>query len=160
MGCVWTFVLRLTAQSVGGEEERQHDRLGEIYSAQHGLPKKQNARCEDQSVGRGVPRSRRESSREDVMRTEHVAFEHQFQRINLFSKCGWLYLFLGILATLSFVVMPKYLRVVALVLCISAFLLQTYGIWARIVISERRPVVSLYQPPSYRLGDGSLLYRC
>jgi ABC-type transport system involved in cytochrome c biogenesis permease subunit len=81
---------------------------------------------------------------EDVMRTEHVAFEHQFQRTNLFSKCGWLYLFLGVLATLSFVVMPKSLRVVALVLCISAFLLQTYGIWARIVISERPPVVSLY----------------
>ncbi|MFO0382245.1 MAG: cytochrome c biogenesis protein CcsA [Pirellula sp.] len=80
----------------------------------------------------------------EVMRTDNVAFEHQFQRTNLFNKCGWLYVFMGILATLSFAVMPKSLRVVALVLCIAAFLLQTYGIWARIVISERPPVVSLY----------------
>lgn len=93
----------------------------------------------------------------DVMRTDKVAFEHQFQRTDLFAKCRGLFLLLGVLATASFAVMPRSLRVVALTLCIAAFLLQTYGIWARVVISERPPVVSLYSAAIF-IGWGMVLF--
>lgn len=80
----------------------------------------------------------------DVMRSNKVDFEHHFESMHIFGNSQVFYVIVGLVTLLSYAVLPQSLRNIAFWICVGAFLLQTYGIVARIYISDRPPVVSLY----------------
>jgi ABC-type transport system involved in cytochrome c biogenesis permease subunit len=128
------------------EKEKTHDLIALEKFIQLNMTYQENSNS-GVKINRAVDEFRKaavEAHGEEVMRPSQVVYEEQFFRMDLFAKCGRIYLLLGILAAVSFVVMPRSFRTIALCLCIGAFLMHTYGIWARIVISERPPVVNLY----------------
>lgn len=93
----------------------------------------------------------------DELRAAKVVYENDFEHMNVFGNAGALYLVVGLLALLSYAFAPRTLRTVALWMCIATLLFHTYGIVARIYISERPPVVSLYSAAVF-IGWGMVLF--
>lgn len=93
----------------------------------------------------------------ETLRINKVEYEYQYESMNAFGNAQVIYLIVGILALVSYAVMPTSLRTIALWMCIATLLLHTYGIAARIYISERPPVVSLYSAAVF-IGWGMVLF--
>lgn len=93
----------------------------------------------------------------EELRVEKVAYENRFEHMHVFSNAGALYVVIGLLTLLSYAVAPRTLRTVALWMCIATLIFHTYGIVARIYISERPPVVSLYSAAVF-IGWGMVLF--
>jgi len=71
-------------------------------------------------------------------------FEYFFNRFAPFAYSMALYILVLICAGASWLICPKGLARAALVLIIAAFLVHSFGIWARMDIQGRPPVTNLY----------------
>jgi ABC-type transport system involved in cytochrome c biogenesis permease subunit len=93
----------------------------------------------------------------EIMRNNKVEFENRFDGMNAFQNAQVFYLLAGFLALISYAIMPQSLRTISLWICIATLLFHTYAIVARIYISERPPVVSLYSAAVF-IGWGMVLF--
>ncbi len=91
------------------------------------------------------------------LRSDKVGFEYRFEQMKVFTYAGVFYVLIGLIALLSYVIAPQYLRGIAFWMCIATLLFHTYGIVARIYISERPPVVTLYSAAVF-IGWGVVLF--
>lgn len=73
-----------------------------------------------------------------------VQSEVAFNKADPFFRSGLMLGFAILVCIVGFYVCQKFTTITALVLCVGAFLLQTYGIYCRMVIMGRPPVTNLY----------------
>ena len=99
---------------------------------------------------------KRNAASDDLPLTK-VSFEAWYNSADLFNMASWLYVFVFILAVLSWLTMPEYFQRSAYWVMATVFLVHTAAIIARLYISGRPPVTNLYSSAVF-IGWATVLF--